>query len=295
VTYDAPAGPVDVLVTDDEANAARVTAGSVYYLPLTPNGRGVTDAWSAAGDGEPDDAKPSLLIISGDEAATDPNVRALAADAQVVIGIGMFEASFRGLADLVLPGTSYLERDGTTINLEGRLQRQRRAVLAPVPDALAWIAKLAERFDVDLSPHVSIVFDEVSEKCFGGIGFGEIGEQADLPPRPERRPAPDAAGAPADSPPSSGLRLIAYKPLFSGAAVERTEELAFQGPAAEVQISAADASSRGIRNGATVAVSSNGISVELRARIARDLAAGTVRIARDHAGELHPTVEVSAQ
>ena len=57
----------------------------------------------------------------------------------------------------------------------------------------------------------------------------------------------------------------------------------------------ADAKSRGIRNGATVTVSSNGTSVELRARIARDLSAGTVRIARDHAGDLHPTVEVTAQ
>ena len=63
----------------------------------------------------------------------DPSVRALAEHADAVIGIGMFEESFRGIADLVLPGTSYLERDGTTVNLEGRLQRQRRAVLAPVP------------------------------------------------------------------------------------------------------------------------------------------------------------------
>jgi NADH dehydrogenase/NADH:ubiquinone oxidoreductase subunit G len=293
VSYELPAGAVDVLITDDEDSAAHVTAESVYYLPLTPNGRGVTDAWSAAGDGEPGDAKPRLLIISGDEAATDPNVRALAADAELVIGIGMFEESFRGLADLVLPGTSYLERDGTTINLEGRLQRQRRAVLAPVPDALAWIAKLAERFGVELSQHASVVFDEVSELCFGGISFGEIGEQADLPPRPDRPASQSPITASAARP--EGLRLIAYRPLFSGAAVERTRELAFQSPDPEVQISAADAKSRGIRNGANVTVSSNGTSVELRARVARDLAAGTVRIARDHAGDLHPTVEVAAQ
>jgi NADH dehydrogenase/NADH:ubiquinone oxidoreductase subunit G len=295
ISYDVPDGAVDVLITDDEANAARVDAESVYYLPLTPNGRGVTDAWSAAGDGEPGDARPRLLIISGDEAATDPNVRALAADAELVIGIGMFEESFRGLADLVLPGTSYLERDGTTINLEGRLQRQRRAVLAPVPDALAWIAKLAARFEVELSPHASIVFDEISEKCFGGITFGEIGEQADLPPRPKRAAGHGEPTQADTAPAGDGLRLIAYRPLFSGAAVERTNELAFQSPAAEVELSPDDAKSRGIRNGTTVTVSSNGTSLELRARIARDLSAGTVRIARDHAGDLHPTVEVAAQ
>jgi NADH dehydrogenase/NADH:ubiquinone oxidoreductase subunit G len=294
ISYDVPDGPVDVLITDAEANAARVTAESIYYLPLTPNGRGVTDAWSAAGDGEPGDAKPRVLLISGDEAATDPSVRALAADAELVIGIGMFEESFRDLADLVIPGTSYLERDGTTINLEGRLQRQRRTVLAPVPDTLAWIAKLAERFDVELSPHASVVFDEVSEECFGGIGFGEIGEQADLPPRPDRPAASETTASVAPAAEAEGLRLIAYRPLFSGAAVSRTKELAFQTPDAEVEISAADAKARGIRNGATVTVSSNGTSLELRARVARDIAAGTVRIARDHAGDLHPTVEVAA-
>jgi NADH dehydrogenase/NADH:ubiquinone oxidoreductase subunit G len=295
VSYDLPDGPVDVLVTDSELNADRVTAESVYYLPLTPNGRGVTDAWSAAGDGEPGDEKPRLLIVSGDEAATDPNVRALAADAELVVGIGMFEESFRGLADLVIPGTSYLERDGTTINLEGRLQRQRRAALAPVPDALAWISKLAERFGVDVSPHASIVFDEISERCFGGISFGEIGEQADLPPRPER-PTDRRTPTSVDSAQSStGLRLVAYRPLFSGAAVERTRELAFQAPDAEVQISAADAKARGIRNGQAVSVSSNGTSIELRARIARDLSDGAVRIPRERAGDLHPAVEVTAR
>ena len=155
-----------VLITDDAEHAAwfarDLDAAAAFYLPRTPNGRGVADAWSAAADGEPADGEPRLLIVSGDEAAADPAVRALAEHAEVVIGIGMFEDSFRGFCDLVLPGTSYLERDGTTVNLEGRLQRQRRAVIAPCPDELAWIAKLAERFGVELSPHASLVFEEIS-------------------------------------------------------------------------------------------------------------------------------------
>ena len=289
ITYGVPGGPVDALVTDDATTTVEAT--NVYYLPRTPNGRGVADAWSAAGDDEPVDDRPRLIVISGDEAAGDPAVRALAAAAELVIGIGMFEESFRGLADLVLPSTSYLERDGTTINLEGRLQRQRRTVFAPVPDTLAWIAKLAERFDVAVSPHVSVVFDEISERCFGGITFGEVGERAALPPRAERAGTPPPAKA---VKPANGLRLVAYRPLFSGAAVDRTPELQFQRPAGEVQLSREDASARKIRNGQTVTVSSNGTSVELRARIARDLAAGTVRVAQGDAGELHAVVEVRA-
>jgi predicted molibdopterin-dependent oxidoreductase YjgC len=91
----------------------------------------------------------------------------------------------------------------------------------------------------------------------------------------------------------AGLRLVAYRPLFSGAAVERTPELEFQKPDAEIQLSRDDAKARGIRGGDTVTVSSNGTSVELRARVARDLQPGVVRVARDHAGDLHANVEVT--
>ncbi len=171
----------------------------------------------------------------------------MAERADTVIGIGMFEDSFRGCCDLVLPGTSYLERDGTTVNLEGRLQRQRRAVIAPCPDELAWIAKLAERFGVELSPHASLVFEEVSAICYGGIPFGAVKEHAALPARPEAvQPLPNPPAKKLAAGP--GLRLLTYRPLFSGPAVERTPELAFQRPDGEIELARADARARGDRD-----------------------------------------------
>jgi predicted molibdopterin-dependent oxidoreductase YjgC len=220
-------------------------------------------------------------------------VRALAESAETVIGIGMFEGTFRGWCDLVLPGTSYLERDGTTVNLEGRLQRQRRAVIAPCPDELAWIAKLAERFGVELSPHASLVFDEVSARCYGGISFADVGERAPLPARVE-------STAPVATPPSNkllqapGLRLVTYRPLFSGAAVERTPELEFMRPTGQIALAPDDARARGIRDGDMVTVASNGTSRELLARIARDLTPGMARIPLGDAAGLHDFVEVTA-
>ena len=89
----------------------------------------------------------------------------------------MFHGLAVGWADVVLPGTSYLERDGSYVNLEGRVQRLRRAVIPPVPDELAWLANLAERFGVELSPHASLVFAEVSERVYGGLAFGQVGER----------------------------------------------------------------------------------------------------------------------
>jgi NADH dehydrogenase/NADH:ubiquinone oxidoreductase subunit G len=297
ILTEIPEEPVEgaVLISDDADRCAwfarDLNAAAAFYLPRTPNGRGVVDAWAAAADGEPVDVEPQLVIVSRDLAATDPSVRALAERAPRVIGIGMFEDTFRGWCDLVLPGTGYLERDGTTVNLESRLQRQRRAVIAPCPDELAWIAKLAERFGVDLSPHASMVFDEISERCYGGIAFGDIPEHAPLPARvasaePLPNPAPEKL---ADG---EGLRLITYRPLFSGAAVERTPELEFMRPAGEVDLAPDDARARRIAGGDTVTVSSNGTSRELRARIARDLAPGLARIPRDDATGLHEFVEV---
>jgi predicted molibdopterin-dependent oxidoreductase YjgC len=177
------------------------------------------------------------------------------------------------------------------VNLEGRIQRLRRAAIPPAPDELAWIAKLGERFGVDISPYPSVVFEEVSAIAFGGRPLGEIGERAPLPPPTD---APVQVTPPAEPPHGDGLRLVRYRPLFSGPAVERIPELAFQRPLAEVELAEADAHERGIQNGQEITVRSNGTAVRLRARLSRELRRGVVRIADEFAGDLHPDVEVQA-
>jgi NADH-quinone oxidoreductase subunit G len=267
-----------------------------FYLPETANGRGVVDAWAAASDDEPVDPEPiGLLIVSGDEAAANPNVRALAEHAEAVLAITMFQGVVVGWADLVLPGTSYLERDGTYVNLEGRLQRLRRSVIPPAPDELAWISKLAERFGVEVSPYPAVVFEELSGKCYGGMSYADVGEHARLPARsaPAEVTSSSAPTRSAKAASSGGLRLVRYRPLFSGPAVERVPEIQFQRPAPEVELSGKDARKLGIANGDEVVVGSNGSSRQLRAHLSRTLRPGTVRIAEEHAEGLQPQVEVS--
>jgi NADH-quinone oxidoreductase subunit G len=266
-----------------------------FYVPTKPNGRGVADAWAAASDEEGPEPDPiGLLLVSGDEAANDPNVRALAEVAESVIAVSMFQGLAAGWADLVIPGTSTLERDGTYVNLEGRLQRLRRTATPPAPDELWWLSQLAARFGVELAPTASGVFAEVSERCFGGLSFGEIGEQAALR---VYAGAPEHVEPPAlpepHEPQDGGLHLVCYKPLFSGPAVERIEELQFQRPAAEVELAPADATSRGIANGDTVTLSTNGTSTTLRARVNKKLRPGIVRVAVEHAGGLRGIVDAA--
>jgi predicted molibdopterin-dependent oxidoreductase YjgC len=83
-----------------------------------------------------------------------------------------------------------------------------------------------------------------------------------------------------------------YRPLFSGAAVERIPQLQFQRPLPEIELSAADGSERGIRAGDSVVVSSNGTSRVLTATLNRRLLRGVVRIASEHAEGLGDSVEV---
>jgi NADH-quinone oxidoreductase subunit G len=264
-----------------------------FHLPTTPNGRGIADAWAACCDEEAESPEQiGLLVVSGDEAAADPNVRVLAERAERVLVTSMFQGLAVGWADLVLPGTSYLERDGTYVNLEGRLQRLRRAAIPPAPDELAWISKLAERFDVDVPPYASAVFAELSALIYDGLPFREVGERAELRTRSVAPPAelPDEAPAPADG---TGLKLVRYRALFSGPAVERVPELQFQRPPPEVELSPEDAEARGILNGEPVSVSQVGAGRQLRARVNHSLRPGITRIASEHTGDLGGLVEVT--
>ena len=88
------------------------------------------------------------------------------------------------------------------------------------------------------------------------------------------------------------IRLVAYKPLFSGAAVERVTELQFQRPQPELELSADDARRRRIAAGDLVTVGSNGSAITLPARVNRRLRTGIARVALEHAGGLGGIVEV---
>jgi NADH-quinone oxidoreductase subunit G len=267
-----------------------------FYLPETPNGRGVADAWAACCDGEGQPADSiGLLLVSGDEAAADENVRALAEQAEATIVISMFGGLAAGWADLILPGTGYLEREGTFVNLEGRLQRLRRTVEPPCPDELEWISQLAARFGVDLAPYAAAVFAEVSERVYGGLAFGEVGERAPLRgyPEAEERVSRQALPEPRQKARRGQIRLVAYKPLFSGAAVERVAELQFQRPQPDLELSPDDARRRKIATGDLVTVASNGSAITLPARINRRLRPGIARVALEHANGLGGVVELA--
>jgi NADH-quinone oxidoreductase subunit G len=275
-----------------ELGLADKEGSGAFHIPAACNPRGVALGWAVAADADETDPEPiELLLVSGDEAAGNPDVRALAERANRVVVLTMFHGLAGGWADLTLPSTAALERDGTAMNLEGRVQRLRRAVLPPCPDELAWISKLAARFGVAVPPHAAGVFAEVAGDLFRDLTLDDLGLHAPLPSRHAYVAPPPATTSPTDRG-EGALLLHRYQPLFSGPAVERVAELEFQRPPPDVELSRADAASRGISTGDAVLVSSNGTSVELQARVNAKLVEGVVRIADEHASDLHPSIEV---
>jgi predicted molibdopterin-dependent oxidoreductase YjgC len=179
------------------------------------------------------------------------------------------------------------------VNLEGRLQRLRQAATPPGPNELEWISKLAARFGVDIPPHAPSVFAELSERCYGGLSFGEVGERAPLRGYTEAPAHVEVPPVPAEEPAAQGLQLVSYRPLFSGPAVERVPELQFQRPAAEVTLARAYARTNGIANGDLVTISSNGTSLQLRAKLSNELRDNVALVAEEHSQGLSGSISLA--
>ena len=115
-----------------------------------------------------------------------------------------------------------------------------------------------------------------------------------MPARTEAQPLPEPEQPPTQREREQrGLEVLRYRPLFSGPAVERVPELQFQRPRPELELSPADASNKGIASGDLVTLRSGRASVQLTARINRELMPGVVRIADEHATALGARVEIS--
>ncbi len=95
-----------------------------------------------------------VYIVAADPAGDDPYLAAALEQAGFVIVQDLFMTETAQRADLVLPALAYIERGGTYISGERRVQRFYPAVPAPEglqPD-FAIAAALARMFDLDLEP-----------------------------------------------------------------------------------------------------------------------------------------------
>jgi predicted molibdopterin-dependent oxidoreductase YjgC len=152
---------------------------AVTGRPL-PSARGMKtpDMWDAALAG----TLKGLWIIGYDVAQTDPNltkVRAALKNLEFLVVQDLFLSETAQLAHLVIPGASFLEKDGTFTNLERRIQRIRKAVDPPSGVKPDWqvLCDVSRRMGYPMSyRHPSEIMDEIAELApmFSGVSFDRL-------------------------------------------------------------------------------------------------------------------------
>ena len=163
-------------LTDPGVAAAHL---SVTGKPLpTARGMKTPDMWDAALAG----TLKSLWIIGYDVAQTDPNLKKVHAalkQLDFLIVQDLFLSETAKLAHLVIPGASFLEKDGTFTNLERRIQRIRKAVGPPEGVLPDWqvVCEVAARMGYPMQySHPSAIMDEIAQLApmFAGVSFDRL-------------------------------------------------------------------------------------------------------------------------
>lgn len=186
-------------VADDGARAKFEDTWGVAIKPY--EGLKATEVFPAAIDGR----VKGLFIFGEDPVRTDPDthhvIKALESlDFLVVDELFMTETA--KYADVILPGRSYAEKEGTFTNTERRVQRVRKAINGPDGAQLdTWIfTEIMQRMGYD-QPHLTAaeIMDEIASltPSFGGISHERL-DQPEMLGRGLQWPCPteDHPGTP---------------------------------------------------------------------------------------------------
>jgi formate dehydrogenase alpha subunit len=278
-----------------------------WGVPLSNEvGLTVTEMIDAAGDGR----VRAMYVMGENPMVADPDInhaRHCLQQIEFLVVQDIFPSQTAQLAHVVLPGTSYLERDGTFTATDRRIQRVRKAI-EPIGDAKAdWeiICLLAQRmgaigFDF---PSPRDVMEEITEltPIYGGVSYERLEELGSLQ---WPVPTPDHPGTPylhkgkfsrglghfhaikfkeaAELPDAEyPLTLTTGRLMFhwhTGTMTRRSEKLSQEVPEAYVEIHPDDALKIGLDGQQHVRVSSRRGEIELEARITKRIKPGIVFI-----------------
>ncbi len=247
-----------------------------------------------------------LYIMGENPMLSDPDINHVreglnALDFLVVQDIFLTETA--ELADVVLPATSFAEKDGTFTNTERRVQRVRKAVEAPGEARLDWqiICEVATRMGYPMHyPDASTIQDEIAAltPIYGGILYDRIEDVGLQWPCPDRsHPGTKFLHSgefrrgkgkfhPVEFLPPKELPDEEYPFVLTtgrmlehwhtGTMSRRCEVLNDLEPAGFVEIHPQDAEAMAVNEGDLLRVSSRRGNIAVPARITRKVAAGSV-------------------
>ncbi len=243
-----------------------------------------------------------MYIFGENPALSDPNtthsVKAFA-NLEFLVVQDIFMTETAQLADVVLPGVSFAEKEGTFTSSERRVQRVRKAVSPPglAKADLFIIDQISKRIDglgdLNSTPLPEEIFAEVAALWSGiaGISYGRLEKESLRWPCPTKdhqgteylfkdsftRPGGKALFTPVPFVSSKELPdkeypfvLTTGRELFhyhTGTMTRRSAGLNAVAPEAFVEVNPLDAEAMGLADGQKLTVSSRRGSISLKARV----------------------------
>jgi len=174
---------------DDEEIRGKFEAAWGVSLPPVP-GLTVVEMVNAAADG----TLKALYIMGENPMLSDPDtnhVEEALKNLDFLVVQDIFLTETAQLADVVLPATSFAEKEGTFTNTERRVQRVRKAIEPPGEARVDWdiTCDLARRMGYEMSyPDAAAIEDEIAQltPIYGGITYDRLEEGALQWPCPDR-------------------------------------------------------------------------------------------------------------
>ncbi len=249
-----------------------------------------------------------LYIMGENPVISDPDVnqvRKALSNLEFLLVQDIFLSDTAELADVVLPGASFAEKNGTYTNTERRVQRIRK-IIEPIGNSKPdWeiICEIAKRcgYGMDYSS-VAEIMDEVSSltPIYGGISYNRLSPWGLQWPCPDKkhpgtpflhkgkftkglgtfmpRPylAPDEL--PDEKYPFTLTTGRTYFHWHTGTMTRRTSTLHRELPEAYIEMNPRDAEEMGIRNGEKLRVSSRRGEIQIKAKLTDKVDRGVVFI-----------------
>jgi formate dehydrogenase alpha subunit len=239
-----------------------------------------------------------LFILGEDPAQTDPNaheVREALKSLDFLVVQDMFLTETTKYADVILPGASFAEKDGTFTNGERRVQRIRKAI-EPVAGKAEWqvICEIASRMGYAMYyEHPSEIMDEIASlvPIYGGISYERLEKESLQWPCPTKdHPGTTTLYTDLFSRPGGLAKFIALdqkepgekankqypfnlitgrirEHYNNGSMTRRVREIMEVAPEEMLEISPEDAKKLKIKDGDWVKVSSKRGKIKVRARV----------------------------
>ncbi len=211
------------------------------------------------------------LILSNLDPAQDPDVRATLEQKDFLVVHDLFLTETAKIADVVLPARSVYERDGTTVNLEGRFLPLQAAPVdaGESEDFVGVVGALGDALGQRLEGRSVRSARRVLRKRFE-LDPAELGPSGELY-RPKGRPAPRVS---IRSDEAVGGNVLVTPSMLRVEYLERNPHLLALSGGSRLRVNPADAAQHGLGDGEAVSLRVGGVVRRARVRLDAGVPAG---------------------